>query len=560
MERRPRALQDLAKTVGRSDWIPCVMYPAEECTDDVDAELLSESVYLPGVSLAGQDDATFPWQLPSNPLDSDTEFLNRDVDILDAQDDVHASSPDSETSEQHRNAFEMPLDQPSWTFLLLGDSGEADPHLHKRSTLHIHADNLHFRRFHRERTDAELLDCQRPIVFMLGRDSLYNDYEPQIEPSQLSAIHKELDRFNSDVRFRLIKLYFKYIYPYFPVLSRTDIFPNECLAENATSKLSPSLMAALYACALPYMVYDDVLSTMLDLDLPTAKSLYRMCWTAITQEIHTPRLSTLQACLLLLQRDTINPYVQGSPFQWGLSAWTVSLAQTLGLSTDCSTVKGMPAWEKRVRKRLWWATYVLDKWNFASSGLTSHIRKDDYDVLPLAEADCVPVDSSYGMEAVASSSVENLAHFRHLAELTVLLSDTTDAFFTIKACSTTAHDFSGTCALANDLQARLEAWKTSFDALTAVQPVANSSFRARLDGNASLGLAYWVVHLLIFRAILRALEATGRTAEDKKLRDERRESVRLGAELCCVEVVEYVDKLQAGAWNAFWHKCTPPPP
>lgn len=469
-----------------------------------------------------------------------------------SDDSASEISETSGTSETNRNAMELPLDQPSWTYILLGDSGEGDPHLLKRSALAIHADNIHFRRFPRDPNSADHFDNQRPMVFMLGRDSLYDNYEPRIDEPELRAIQKELEQISIEVGARLIKLYFKYINPYFPVLSPFSMFQEDYLSEDALFALPLSLKAALYASALPYMVYDDVLSTMLDVNLPTAKSLYRMAWTAITQEIHTPRLSTLQSCLLLLQRDNIDRYVQGSPFQWSLLAWTVSLCQTLGLPTDCSNLHGMPVWEKGLRKRLWWATYVLDKWNLATAGLASHIHKDDYDVPSLTDADCA---SLYGIEAADGS--HSLTHFRHLVDLTIILSDITDSFFTVKACGATASNLSATIEISNDLQSRLYAWKASLDSITVMQPPSSAS-RTRLDGNASLVLAYWAANLLIFRAILRSLEAPNGADEDKQLRKERRYSVRLGAETCCVQVVDFVDQLQAGAWNAFWHKCKGP--
>ncbi|KAJ5107204.1 hypothetical protein N7456_003879 [Penicillium angulare] len=520
---------------------------------DVQGNSFDPSIAVQASAEYGQENISIPWQVLSDEFNMGTgstpgAFLEDDAQ---GQSFTSSASPGSETSETHRNAMELPLDQPSWTFKLLGESGESDPHLLKRSTLAIHAENMHFRRFQRDPTQASDLDCHRPIVFSLGRDNLYNNYEPRVKDSELSVIRKELARINSDVGIRLVSLYFKYIHPYFPVLSRYQMFEGGLVIENSTLSLLPlSLKAALYASALPYMVYDDVLSTMLDVDLPTAKELHRMCWSAITQEIHTPRLSTLQSCLLLLQRDNIDRFVQGSPFQWSLLAWTVSLAQTLGLSTDCSTVWGMPEWEKRLRKRLWWATYVLDKWNFACSGLTSHIHKDDYDVSPLADDD--DASSQFGTEN--SHNAQN--HFRHLVELTSILSDTIDSFFTIKASKRTSTNFNITCSLANDLITRLHEWKEKFDAFTSYQ-LTHQSPRTRLDGNASLGLAYWAVHLLISRAILRSLEAKVGTTEDKQLREECSESVRLKAESCCVEVIEFTDKLQAGSWNAFWHKFSP---
>ncbi|KAJ5279593.1 hypothetical protein N7478_004965 [Penicillium angulare] len=463
-------------------------------------------------------------------------------DDAQGQSFTSSASPSSETSETHRNAMDLPLDQPSWTFNLLGESGESDPHLLKHSTLAIHAENMHFRRFQRGPTQIGELDCHRPIVFSLDRDNLYNNYEPRVKDSELSAIRNELARISSDVGIRLVKLYFKYIHPYFSVLSRSQMLEEGLIGERTLSLLPLSLKAALYASALPYMVYDDVLSTMADVDLPTSKELYRMCWSAITQEIHTPRLSTLQSCLLLLQCDNIDRLVQGSPFQWSLLAWTGWLL-TAQLPGVCQT-------GRRGFENGFGGQYVLDKWNFACFRLTSHIHEDDYDVSPLTDDD--NVSSQLGPED--GHNVQS--YFRYLVELTTLLSETIDSFITIKASKRTSTNFNTTCTPANDLITRLNEWKTNFDVFTSYQ-LTNPSSRTRLDGNASLGLAYWAVHLLISRAILRSLEAKVGNTEGKQLREECSVSVRLNAESCCVEFKKFTDKLQAGACNAFWHKFSP---
>lgn len=465
---------------------------------------------------------------------------------------ITQASPEPNTEP---DALDKPLDWPPQTFMLLGDSGEADPHLLKRSSLAAHADNLRFRRLYRDQRaldGGQDLDHQRPLVFMIGSENLYDKYEPRLEDDVLRSIQSELGRISTTVGIRLVKLYFRFIYPYFPVISRSRMLQDYGLAEDIVAGLSLSLKAALYASALPYMVYDDVLSTMLDLDLPTAKSLYRMCWTAITHEIHSPGLSTMQACLLLLQRDNVDRYVQGSPFQWSLMAWTVSLAQTLGLSTDCSTMRGIPAWEKRLRKRLWWATYVLDKWNFSLAGLTSHIKDEDFDVLPLTSADFA--SDGRGSNAFSPDPPPGPTHFQRLVELSTILANTVSAFFTIRATRTSTSNFAYTYQLANNLQLELETWKASFGQSIAMQAVGPAA-RTRLDGNASLHVAYWAVRLLLLRALLRSLEANAGTAEDKQLREEYRDAVRRSAESCCEEVVNFVENLAPGAWNAFWHKC-----
>lgn len=418
---------------------------------------------------------------------------------------------------------------------------------------------MKFRQIHRDKNVAseseQLLDTERPLVFMMAEHSLYDKYEPRAEDTVLHGIRKDLDRIGDDVGVRLVMLYFKHIYPYFPVLSRSRMLSHGRDLKEVISSLPLSLKAALYASALPFMIYDDYLSTMLDVDAPSSQNLYRTAWAAMTHETHTPHLSTLQACLLLLQRDNVDQFVQWSPFQLSLVAWTVTLAQSLGLSTDCSTWRGVPAWEKRLRRRLWWATYVLDKWTLLTAGLTSHIKNDDFDVLPLTASDFVSdADGSSAQNSPSGNASCDLPHFSHLVRLTKILSDIHDTFFTIKASKTTASDFARTFDSAKSLRSRLYSWKECFDRFHALQ-LSNCESRTKMDGNVSLGLAYSAVTMLLYRAIMRPLENSNGNIEDLEMRESNRQTVRHGARACCAEIVEYLEHIQPGTWNAFWHKC-----
>lgn len=440
--------------------------------------------------------------------------------------------------------------RPTSMAFLLGEAGEADPYLLGHPSLAAHAENMKFRQIHRDKDvlneREQQLDTERPIVFMLGEHSLYDQYEPRVEDSVLRRIREELDRISDDVGIRLVMLYFDLIYPYFPVLSRSQMLGSEHNMKEALASLPLSLKAALYASAIPFMVYDDYLSTMLDVNPPSSQALNRMAWTAITHEAHTPHLSTLQACLLLLQRDNVVRFVQCSPFHLSLVAWTVGLAQALGLSTDCSTWRGIPAWEKRLRRRLWWATYVLDKWMLLTAGLSTHIKDDDFDVLPLTAADFVSDADAPGFSPV-------LPHFTHLVGLTTILSDIHHTFFTLKASKATSRDFGQTFELSKGLRSRLYSWKESFDLFHSPQRDLES--RTKLDGNVSLGIAYYAVAMLLFRAMIRPLEGSCGAMVDVQTREGNPESVRLEARACCAELVEYLEGIQPGAWNAFWHKC-----
>ena len=64
----------------------------------------------------------------------------------------------------------------------------------------------------------------------------------------------------------------------------------------------------------------------------------------------------------------------------------LAMAQSLGLNVDAKGWK-LPAWEVRLRRRLWWVVYVEYTWRAVTHGRCSMISDDDWDVKPLTVDD-----------------------------------------------------------------------------------------------------------------------------------------------------------------------------
>ncbi|KIW74409.1 hypothetical protein Z517_12349 [Fonsecaea pedrosoi CBS 271.37] len=470
---------------------------------------------------------------------------------------------------------------PTKTTFLLGDTGESDPYLLRHfSTEYLDSsvdDIAKVTPRHMLRaSDPDVMHSQgKPLIMSIADHSLYDRGEPRLDQSVLDQAADEVAQMVSDeTGVRLVKLFFRYIYPYFPILSKSRLLYPLVELPSRLKQLPLSLKAAIYASALAFFTYDDVLATTIVHSPPSSQRLYRIAWVAVTHEVHTPHLSTLQSCLLLLQRVNDDRYVMDTVFRWSLLGWTVALAQTFGLSTDCLDWTGLPDWEKRLRRRLWWATFVMDKWAFMSAGLSSHIHDDSYDVSPLNAADFISsgeTESSQqqqnngNIEAAGSTATEPpLSHFYHLARLTAILSDIQTAFFTIAASKRTERDFKLSIELAKPIRRRLKEWKTSYDAYLDTTHLHGhhnhhnaTSMRSRssgLDGDASLGLSYLVTNIMLFRALLRPLESNlPSTSVPSSSSEAGRDAVRIGAKTCCIEAVEFVESLRRNVWDAFWH-------
>ena len=152
------------------------------------------------------------------------------------------------------------------------------------------------------------------------------------------------------------------------------------------------LRAAIYASALPFSTDDNHLSIWQTYNKPSLVRLWRIVYELVLVEIHRPHLSVLQSLLLYLHKNPAhesNQALPDTPFLWSLVGSTVGLATSLGLQLECGMF-GLPNWEKRLRKRLWWAVYAEDKWRSLLMGRPPFIRREEWDVTELQSVDFAP--------------------------------------------------------------------------------------------------------------------------------------------------------------------------
>ena len=75
-----------------------------------------------------------------------------------------------------------------------------------------------------------------------------------------------------------------------------------------------------------------------------------------------------------------------SPRFWVYACQATACAQSQGLHQD-PTLWKLPTWEKKLRKKLWWATYATDIWNSICHGHTPHIGPGSFDTSDLDMSD-----------------------------------------------------------------------------------------------------------------------------------------------------------------------------
>ena len=209
-------------------------------------------------------------------------------------------------------------------------------------------------------------------TFLMLPDAATPGYEHQFDDVD------EIERLVAPHGRKLLQLYFDVVHPSFPILQK-NVFIEKY--ERNCHEFSPAVLAAVYIIAINWWDHSDELSKY---QRPNVRELERLIRSSLADAMFRPKLSTVQAGLLLSQRP------EGD--QWAPTAQLVAIAQELGLHLDCTHWK-IPPWEKGLRKRLAWGLYMQDKWGALVHGRPSHIFSSNWTVQPLApndfsEADC----------------------------------------------------------------------------------------------------------------------------------------------------------------------------
>ncbi|KAF7547465.1 hypothetical protein G7046_g8994 [Stylonectria norvegica] len=303
----------------------------------------------------------------------------------------------------------------------------------------------------------------------------------------------------------LVDLYFRIVHPSFPILHK-DVFISKHRASHR--HFAPSLLAAVYLVALDWQLYDSSLAGRESQSIPDAAALEQLAEETMARDMRRPKLSTLEAGLLLLQRSprvvesTSNRNTTSSRM---FTAQMVAMAQDLGIHVDCSTWS-IPGWEIGLRRRLAWALYMQDRWGACIHGRPFLIQDNDWDVTPCSAADYPelgPIDDT-GADSNSTTEIGWELFIRHI-ELAHLLSDVTRTFYTTSASRTGgALDQMGVVAaveLAKPLVLRLRQWHANLPNRLLLE----STKIRELCANGALHLAHAAVDIALHRALVRIM-------------------------------------------------------
>ena len=257
---------------------------------------------------------------------------------------------------------------------------------------------------------------------------------------------------------------------------------------------------------------------------------------SLNYAIHRPKLSTVEAGLLLLQRS--------SKASWPLTAQMVAVGQDIGLYRDCSGWD-IPEWEKGLRRRLAWALFMQDKWASLVQGRPSHIFKTDWSVKPLREQD-FPENFADENDEEGSTEVEKgRTLFTCMVSLTQILSDIQESLYSAAAeediALNRANPTSHVLAKAKPLQIRLKEW---FAQLPQHLSLEHIKIR-KLCSSGYLHLAYWATEITLHRCIVRTLVS----CPDSELVGICQRAALARSQ----SAMQFVKSLRPEHWQSFWY-------
>ncbi|KAI8628438.1 fungal-specific transcription factor domain-containing protein [Xylariaceae sp. FL1651] len=338
---------------------------------------------------------------------------------------------------------------------------------------------------------------------------------------------------------KLIDLYFEVVHPGFPIIQKNVFYEKY---DRNCREFSPPLLAAIYILAINWWDHSEELSRC---QRPNVRELERLIRSSLADAMWRPKLSTVQAGLLLSQRP------EGD--QWAPTAQLVAIAQELGLHLDCTHWK-IPPWEKGLRKRLAWALYMQDKWGALVHGRPSHIFGSNWIVQPLApndfsDADCDEDDIEGKQDIERGRTL-----FVQMVYLSQVLAEILETFYTLQAMqNVTAAGPQGThlvLSLAKPIQLKLKEWYAALPAAIRMDSSFhnNTTSSSRLSSIGYLHLGYFATEITLHRRIIRAL-ASSSQAIDPYLEH----ICRSAAKARLISAMDFVNRLTPQHLRAFWY-------
>ncbi|KAG5999177.1 hypothetical protein E4U43_002247 [Claviceps pusilla] len=342
---------------------------------------------------------------------------------------------------------------------------------------------------------------------------------------------------------KLIDLYFRIVHPSFPIIEK-HVFLEKY--ERSHREFSPPILAAVYLLAINWWDHSPELAC---LPRPDVQELERLIRITLTDAMCRPKLSTIQAGLLLSQRPDGD--------QWAPTAQLVAIGQELGLHLDCSNWK-VPPWEKGLRRRLAWALYIQDKWGALVHGRPSHIFTSNWGVQALTANDFPDVEWDEEDEDERQDIEKGRLLFSRFVQLSQILSEILETFYTLRSTQTITdagpQSTQLVLSLAKPVQLKLREWHSGLPECIRLESYSMTGYAPasppatdRLSSIGYLHLGYFATEITLHRRIIRSL-ASSSSSVDPQVQYICRDA----AKARLISSMDFVNRLAPNHLRSFW--------
>lgn len=403
-------------------------------------------------------------------------------------------------------------------------------------------------------------DTRNESTFDLGTLRRVNDHECFImlpdentqDYAEEADTLKMVDQIVSPHGTDLLDLYFTVVHPSFPIIQK-HLFIERY--RNGDRSFSPSLISGMYILALNWWSMSPKLSQY---PKPDAARLEAIAMQSLLRAMDTPKLSTIQAGLLLLQRPEAD--------SWSLTTQLVAIGQELGLHLDCSSWS-IPSWERGLRKRIAWALYMQDKWSSLIHGRPSHIFGANWAVQPINDDDFKEEGDGFEHrdEETEQEKEENERGqilFAQLIGLTQIMAEVMDTFYTQTAIQDFAnagkHSTQLILTRAKNVQLKLRKWHEELPKSVKMHAPTNSKFSSTgksailhyimfaYPSSGYLHLAYFATEITLHRRIVQSLDPTTHDPYGFFM-------CRNAAKTRLISAMDFVNRLKPEHLQSFWY-------
>ncbi|KAG7786511.1 hypothetical protein KL910_003911 [Ogataea haglerorum] len=322
---------------------------------------------------------------------------------------------------------------------------------------------------------------------------------------------------------KLMVLFLKHVNSYFPVFSRGRF---NTFAKQDPKVFPSVLFGSLLAVTVDWWHRHPELSLM---ECPTVESLVSVTRATILAETSNPCYGTLQSCLLLSQKLTLENVELDGTQELSLLSVAFTICQSMGINVECRHWN-IPDWEKRVRRRLWWTLFIQEKWFSISLGRASLIAKEAWNVAMVDGSDFAFYPDSWGSQEHHEYEVRI---FSLIVSVTMVIDD---------LGGLNSSPLSPAYDSARLLIQRIDSLRNENSDIFNLDQILCGGRSA-----AALVVAAVTAKVLIYSALLRLIET--QTIEDHVARAKiEKECLALTA-----EVLEILGRLRPHHFDSFWY-------